>query len=193
MKLIEITIESHEEMIDITPEIESIVCESRMKDGFIQLHCPGMSSAVIIYDSKYPKSTKDYMDKMNHFLPKYDGMHFTGHTTPIIKASLSGKSVTVPIEGGTLLLGNYQRLYFIEYAGPKADDKLTLSFVGSTLARDEKAQPPANFKAMLEQETQAEIAAEEEEKRLIEEMRREYAENARLYKENQNAEKQEQE
>jgi secondary thiamine-phosphate synthase enzyme len=49
--------------------------------------------------------------------PKY--RHSEGNTAAHLKAITTGTSQTVPIEGGRLVLGRWQGIYFCEFDGPR--------------------------------------------------------------------------
>jgi secondary thiamine-phosphate synthase enzyme len=48
-----------------------------------------------------------------------DYRHMEGNSDAHIKASLVGSSETVFIEGGRLILGTWQSIYFCEFDGPR--------------------------------------------------------------------------
>jgi secondary thiamine-phosphate synthase enzyme len=60
---------------------------------------------------------------------KYRHPHNPEHAPDHILASLVGPSVTVPVDGGRLVLGTWQRVVLVEFDGPR-ERELILSLIG---------------------------------------------------------------
>ena len=59
--------------------------------------------------------------KLDSMIPKDESYyrHGEGNSDSHVKASLVGSSVTVLIDGGKLVLGRWQGIYFCEFDGPR--------------------------------------------------------------------------
>lgn len=62
-----------------------------------------------------PFGTKEFFCAAHH--PQY--RHAEGNTAAHLKAITTGSSQTVIIEGGRLVLGVWQGIYFCEFDGPR--------------------------------------------------------------------------
>jgi secondary thiamine-phosphate synthase enzyme len=172
MKTYEIEITASEQMIDITPMVNHYIAEKRLKKGLVQSTVPGKTSAVMISINDDRRMEREFFNKVNHLMPKYDGMMFTGWTTSSVKAALFGVNESVMVEQGSLVLDAVQSVYLVEFQGP-GKRCFFISGFGSELDVDEKAEIPD----ALAQQFKIHENQKEEEARMIEEMRREWREN----------------
>lgn len=186
METYKIEIKSSEELVDITETIRAFVSESRLKDGCIHIQIPERSAAVMISINDDWRLKKEFFDKLNHLMPKYDGMKFTGWTTPCVKASLFGATLQVMVHQGTLILDKNQSIYFVEFHGP-GERCYFVSQSGTYLEEDEVAAVPEALAQLFNKRSEH----EEELTRVKEEMRNEWRmkEENRLKQENKEAEK----
>ncbi|MBK5244144.1 MAG: YjbQ family protein [Eubacteriaceae bacterium] len=169
MKIIDIEITSNEQLIDITEQVKDYVNEVRLKDGFIHIQIPERTSAVTISINDDWRLEKEFFKKMNHLLPKYDGMSFTGWTTSNVKASIFGLTIQVMVQNGTLILDKNQSIYFVEFQGP-GQRQCYMSTMGTNLEVGEEPKMPEFLRIL--HENRSDLKAEHE--RIQEEMRTEW-------------------
>lgn len=183
MKIIEAGVSAPEGLADITEQVREYIREVRLKDGFVHIQIPERTCAVTITINDDFNIDKDFLNKINRFLPKYNGMQFTGWTTSNVKASLVGMSEQVMVESGELILGLHQSIYMVEFNGPSTDRRIYLSHMGTTLAEGEEPRLPQVLEDLYAADLAKEQAEKEEQDRIIAEMRAEYAERIRKQKE----------
>ena len=183
MKIIEAGVSAPEGLADITEQVREYIREVRLKDGFVHIQIPERTCAVTITINDDFNIDKDFLNKINRFLPKYNGMQFTGWTTYNVKASLVGMSEQVMVESGELILGLHQSIYMVEFNGPSTDRRIYLSHMGTTLAEGEEPRLPQVLEDLYAADLAKEQAEKEEQDRIIAEMRAEYAERIRKQKE----------
>ena len=76
--------------------------------------------ALTINENADPDVVRDFTAELNKLVPWEDGYHhMEGNSAAHLKASLIGFSVQVIVDGGQLLLGTWQGIYFCEYDGPR--------------------------------------------------------------------------
>lgn len=187
MKIIEAGVSAPEGLADITEQVREYIREVRLKDGFVHIQIPERTCAVTITINDDFNIDKDFLNKINRFLPKYNGMQFTGWTTSNVKASLVGMSEQVMVESGELILGLHQSIYMVEFNGPSTDRRIYLSHMGTTLAEGEEPRLPQVLEDLYATDLAKEQAEKEEQDRIIAEMRAEYAERIRKQKEEEAA------
>lgn len=187
MKIIEAGVSAPEGLADITEQVRKYIREVRLKDGFVHIQIPERTCAVTITINDDFNIDKDFLNKINRFLPKYNGMQFTGWTTSNVKASLVGMSEQVMVESGELILGLHQSIYMVEFNGPSTDRRIYLSHMGTTLAEGEEPRLPQVLEDLYAADLAKEQAEKEEQDRIIAEMRAEYAERIRKQKEEEAA------
>ena len=183
MKIIEAGVSAPEGLADITEQVREYIREVRLKDGFVHIQIPERTCAVTITINDDFNIDKDFLNKINRFLPKYNGMQFTGWTTSNVKASLVGMSEQVMVESGELILGLHQSIYMVEFNGPSTDRRIYLSHMGTTLAEGEEPRLPQVLEDLYAADLAKEQAEKEEQDRIIAEMRAEYAERIRKQRE----------
>lgn len=187
MKIIEAGVSAPEGLADITEQVREYIREVRLGDGFVHIQIPERTCAVTITINDDFNIDKDFLNKINRFLPKYNGMQFTGWTTSNVKASLVGMSEQVMVESGELILGLHQSIYMVEFNGPSTDRRIYLSHMGTTLPEGEEPRLPQVLEDLYAADLAKEQAEKEEQDRIIAEMRAEYAERVRKQKEEEAA------
>lgn len=107
-------------MVDITAQVQEAVRKSGIQSGLCTLFIPHTTAAVTINENADPDVVSDMLMEVNKRIPFEDGYrHREGNSAAHIKASLFGFSQQVIVEGGKLLLGTWQGIYFCEFDGPR--------------------------------------------------------------------------
>lgn len=183
MKANTIETTSSEQLIDITKSVREYVDQTRLKDGFVHIQIPERTAAVMISINDDWRLEREFFDKLNHLMPKYDGMKFTGWTTPCVKASIFGPALQVMVHDGTLILDKNQSIYFVEFQG-SGERQYFMSVSGTTLAEHEEATIPKELALIYEKRKEY----EDEQEKIKEEMRNEWRmrEERRLMLEEEN-------
>ena len=169
LKIIDLEISVSEQLIDITESIRDYIKEVRLKDGFVHIQIPERTSAVTISINDDWRLEREFFKKLNHLMPKYDGMMFTGWTTTNVKASIFGMTIQIMVQDGTLILDKNQSVYFIEFHGP-GKRHYFMTTMGTTLSVGEESKIPESLKALHEERTDLKT----EHDRIQEEMRAEW-------------------
>lgn len=108
------------EMIDITKEILSIVKKSGVENGVCHVFVLHTTAAVTINEKADPDVPKDILMELDKIVPLNDAYrHLEGNSAAHIKASLLGPSEIILVEGGALVLGTWQSVFFCEFDGPR--------------------------------------------------------------------------
>jgi secondary thiamine-phosphate synthase enzyme len=108
------------EMIDITVRVAAKVRESGIEQGFCHVFVPHTTAAVTINENADPDVPRDILTALDRIVPLSAGYrHAEGNAAAHVKASLFGSSQTLLIEGGNLVLGTWQSLFFCEFDGPR--------------------------------------------------------------------------
>ncbi len=120
MEQIAVKTRTHCELLDITPQVESIVRKSGVKNGICFVFVPHTTAGVTINENADPDVIRDIIMELDKMVPPDDGYaHQEGNSAAHIKSSLMGCSQTVLIEEGRLALGTWQSLFFCEFDGPR--------------------------------------------------------------------------
>jgi secondary thiamine-phosphate synthase enzyme len=110
-----------QEMIDITQEVADEVRRTGVKDGLCLVFVPHATAAVVINENADPNVCQDILDAMGRLVPEGAWRHdrIDNNAAAHIKATILGPSETVPVRGGALRLGTWQRLMLAEFDGPR--------------------------------------------------------------------------
>jgi secondary thiamine-phosphate synthase enzyme len=109
------------DMVDITHRVQQEVEKAGVTDGLCVVYVPHTTSGVTINEGADPAVCSDIIKKLKQLVPPDDGYrHMEGNSDSHIKASLMGSSVTVLVEGGRLVLGTWQKIFYCEFDGPRS-------------------------------------------------------------------------
>lgn len=113
--------ERHEQMVDITHQIESLITQEQVQDGIALIYCPHTTAAITINENADPYVVHDIMMRLEEMYPWNHprDRHGEGNSAAHLKASTLGASELIPIAAGRLVLGTWQGIYFCEFDGPR--------------------------------------------------------------------------
>ncbi len=119
--IIPVNTHGHDELHDITREVEKRVRESGIVEGLCTVFVLHTTCGVTINENADPSVKKDILMELDRRIPWQDGYsHSEGNSAGHIKASLMGFSVTIPVSEARLLLGTWQGIYLCEFDGPRS-------------------------------------------------------------------------
>jgi len=116
------------ELIAITDQVREIVQKSGLKSGIVNIFTQHVTTALTINedDPKLEEDIARFMVKAvpeddsyahHHFFRKDGRMAVNAYSH--IRASLLGANVTIPLQGGDMVLGGRQNIYLVELDGPQ--------------------------------------------------------------------------
>lgn len=110
------------EMIDITSQVQSIVSKSGVKKGEVTVYCPHTTAAVTINENADPSVAHDILLMLEELVPhrKAGYHHAEGNSDSHIKSTIVGCSEHVLVNGGSLVLGTWQGIFFCEFDGSRS-------------------------------------------------------------------------
>ena len=120
-----------QEMIDITKRVRAVVSASNVQNGMCTVFCGHTTGGVTINENTDPDVQTDILNALERAVPSNEKYykHEEGNAHAHAKAVLVGFTATVPVQGGKLLLGTWQAIYFCEFDGPR-NRKLTVTVMG---------------------------------------------------------------
>lgn len=121
MKTIEVSTARREELVDVTVPVEEAVAASGVREGSCLAYSPHTTCGVTVNEGWDPDVVRDAIRHLHEMVPQ-DAVwaHVEGNSDAHIKTMLVGPSVLVPISGGRLRLGRWQKLFLCEFDGPRA-------------------------------------------------------------------------
>ena len=120
MKYINLKTTRRDEMIDISGEVQRLLAAVDVQNGLAVIHCPHTTAGLAINEGADPAVKADIIDCLNALVP-WDRIygHAEGNSPSHVKATLMGSTQQVIIKDGQLLLGQWQRIFFCEFDGPR--------------------------------------------------------------------------
>ena len=108
------------EMIDLTSRIEEIVSKESISTASCLVYCPHTTAGITINEGMDPDVKTDILLGLDKAFPdRKEFKHQEGNSSAHLKASVMGSSAWIPITGGRLQLGTWQKIYFCEFDGPR--------------------------------------------------------------------------
>ena len=118
---IELPTQKKSEMIDLTKRVRAIVANSGIQNGLCTVFCVHTTGAITINENTDPDVQTDILNALERAVPSGEKYykHEEGNAHAHAKAAVVGFSETIPIQGGKLVLGTWQNIYFCEFDGPR--------------------------------------------------------------------------
>ena len=132
----ELNLETRHEMqiVDITGEVEEIVRKSNIKDGIVNVFVPGSTGAITTIEYE-PGLLHDLPAALERIAPsnayyKHEERWHDGNGRSHVKASIIGPSLCIPVKNGSLALGTWQQIVFIECDIRARNRRLIITVIG---------------------------------------------------------------
>lgn len=121
MTTLEVPTQRRCEFVDVTGQVQRCVAESGVEQGLCVCFVPHTTAAVTIQENADPDVTRDLEYKLSDLVPENDRQfrHGEGNSDAHVKSSILGASQTILVQGGRLVLGTWQAIYFAEFDGPR--------------------------------------------------------------------------
>lgn len=121
LQYINITSRSRSELVDITGMVEELVRKSGVSSGVCHLFSLHTTAAITVNEGADPSVQRDIAAFLKRLVPVDAGFaHAEGNSDAHVKTALAGPSQALIIEGGRLVLGTWQAVFFCEFDGPRS-------------------------------------------------------------------------
>lgn len=132
MQRISVTTRGRIEMVDVTARVREAVRASGVTSGLVHLHCPHTTGTLVVNENADPDVPRDILATFERLVPRRgDYRHAEGNSQAHVLASFAGCGVTLPVEGGELVLGRWQAVFFVEMDGPR-NREVWVTVIGGT-------------------------------------------------------------
>ncbi|MCX8111186.1 MAG: secondary thiamine-phosphate synthase enzyme YjbQ [Syntrophorhabdaceae bacterium] len=105
--------------IDITGKVEKIVKDSSIKNGIVTVFCPGSTGTIttIEFESGVIRDLQNVLEKIvpSNAPYEHDYRWRDGNGFSHVRAALMKPSLTIPIVDGSMTLGTWQQIVFIDF------------------------------------------------------------------------------
>src|SRR3989475_9679934 len=129
MQTLTVKTDRRTQLVDVTAQIQSAVSASRVANGVSYLYVPHTTAAITINECADPDVACDVEGALDRLIPMAGPYrHSEGNSDSHVKAVLVGASQVIHVEGGKLVLGRWQGVFFCEFDGPR-DRRLQVKVV----------------------------------------------------------------
>jgi secondary thiamine-phosphate synthase enzyme len=129
--IITLTTHKREELVDITPQIDSLVRASGVQNGLVALYAQGATAAIMIQENWDVSVQHDVINLLRKLIPRGVWQHDQqdGNGDSHLKSGLVGPSETIPLIDGRLGLSQWQNIFFCEFDGPRRERRVVCTIL----------------------------------------------------------------
>lgn len=120
--MVEFTIQTRgrTDFVDATEQVARAVREMGLEEGVVCVFVPHTTAAITVNEGADPDVVRDLDAELQKIVPFEHGYrHAEGNSAAHVKSTLVGCAQMVPVSGGRLLLGTWQKIWFCEFDGPR--------------------------------------------------------------------------
>ncbi|MGD8402897.1 MAG: secondary thiamine-phosphate synthase enzyme YjbQ [Anaerolineales bacterium] len=131
---IQLSMRGNADVKEITAQIAQLVRESQLKNGTVTIFCPSSTSALttIEYESGCVNDLRRLFDEI--IPPNREYAHNArwrdGNGHSHVRAALLGPSLTIPFVEGSLTLGTWQQVIYVDFDNKSRQRELVLQIMG---------------------------------------------------------------
>ena len=122
------------DMLNITDDLRIIISGSKLKEGAVTVFAVGSTFAVTSFEYE-PGLIKDMKDLYEKLVPSnrpysHDDTWGDANGFSHLRAALQGSSLTVPFDGGKLMLGTWQQIVFADFDNRPREREVIVQLIG---------------------------------------------------------------
>jgi secondary thiamine-phosphate synthase enzyme len=129
--VVHITTSNRMEIRDITPQIRDVLKKSQIENGLVNVFSRHSTSGIVINENE-SGLLQDFQAMLEKLIPQgagYQHDRIDNNADSHLRSFILGSSQNIPIEGGSLSLGTWQSIFFVEMDGPRSR-KVTVTVIG---------------------------------------------------------------
>lgn len=124
-------------LVDITPQIRTIVLSSHIKKGLVTVYCRHTSASLLIQENADPDVQTDLLSFFQRLVPEDDPLfvHRTEGPDDMpahIKSALTQTSLSIPLLEGNMSLGTWQGIYLFEHRSSPHTRNIVVHAIGES-------------------------------------------------------------
>lgn len=135
MQIITINTPREKCIVDVTKLINDLLNKNFYDKGIIHINLLHTSCALTLADLD-PQAESDYINALTNLFAKmsfshpHDPTHFPDH----VLSSIIGTNLNIPVQSGTMFLGQWQKVVLLEFNGPK-ERRLSLTYLAEPIIK----------------------------------------------------------
>jgi len=110
------------ELVNITDKVKNLVKSSNIKDGIVNVFTRHTTSAIFINENE-SRLLGDFEKIIEKLVPmggSYEHNTIDNNADSHLRAMIIGGSQSIPLLDGSLDLGTWQSIFFVEFDGPRS-------------------------------------------------------------------------
>ena len=133
-KRISLQSQAHGEIIDITPEVQKHLAETKLNEGTVTLFVTGSTAGITTIEYE-PGLLADFKAMWERIIPKdipyqHDKAWHDGNGHSHCRASLLGASLVIPFSGKSLALGTWQQIVVVDFDNKARSRQIMVQVMG---------------------------------------------------------------
>lgn len=119
-ELLHIKTKHVKEVVDMTEMIQTVIRKANMKEGLCSVFVTHTTAAVTTGEIG-EGTEEDFLQIVEEMIPRiqFRHAHDPSHAWSHMAASILGPSLIIPVSAGSLILGRWQSVMFVELDGPR--------------------------------------------------------------------------
>jgi secondary thiamine-phosphate synthase enzyme len=122
------------DIINLTGNVEAIITESNFDEGSILIFAGGSTAGITTIEYE-PGLLQDYPIFFNRIAPaninyEHDNTWHDGNGHSHVRASIQGASLTVPFVNGSVTLGTWQQIIFVDFDNRSRSREVVVQLMG---------------------------------------------------------------
>jgi secondary thiamine-phosphate synthase enzyme len=130
-KTVVVSTSRHNELVDITKEVEEIVSLSKITTGIVNVYVQGATAGIMIQENWDESVQNDVISLFKKLIPagvwEHDAQDNNGDSH--LKAGLVGPGESIPIIDGKMGLSTWQNIFLCEFDGPRNERIIVVTIV----------------------------------------------------------------
>ena len=131
---ISISTKGFSDILDITHHVDAVTDRSRIENGLVTIFCPGSTGAVttIEYESGVLKDLQKAIEKIvpSNIPYEHDRRWGDGNGFSHVRAALMKPSLSIPLIKGSLTLGTWQQIVFMDFDNRSRERNIIVHIMG---------------------------------------------------------------
>jgi secondary thiamine-phosphate synthase enzyme len=130
-KTIVVSTSRHNELVDITKEVEEIVSLSKITTGIVNVYVQGATAGIMIQENWDESVQNDVIGLFKKLIPagvwEHDAQDNNGDSH--LKAGIVGPGESIPIINEKMGLSTWQNIFLCEFDGPRSERRIVVTIV----------------------------------------------------------------
>lgn len=118
-KTISLRTNAREQILLVTDQVQNALSSITKGDGVCTIVTPHTTCAVSVNENADPDVPADLTKALRAMIPDVSFRHGEGNSDAHFLSTIIGASLSWPYREGSLILGTWQGIYFIELDGPR--------------------------------------------------------------------------